>query len=838
MKSFLTLSYYLFLFCSISYSQSDNQLFTERYAAAKAKQADQNYKAAISLFDTLLITATPSDSILADIYHRKGLCHYFIWELLPAINAWQSEIELLKQKANANLLEIGKIQRNISSAYFEMNRFDLAEKNLEKAIENLEAVPKKDTIRLAKMYMMLGNINSFLGDYEKAENLLLKGLPLIEDYFSDATNELERAYSYFFVLYEFQRAPNQMIDYMNKALEAYSKSGTNDFEWIKANAYNNLGIAYELKEDWEKAINYYQLSIAINNRFEDRKLQLAKNYLNLSTPLSKINRFDEALSYLKQAKKNFKSLQSGLLLARAWSFEGDIYYEIKAYKQALQSHQIAINELTLDFQSDNFYQTPATNSLIIGNRLNFVEFLDAKAKTFKALAQQENKINNLQAATATYDTITKLIDLIRTDFDADESKSFLASNNKPIFESAIAANLELHEATQNERYQVRALELAEQSKAMILLDALNKTNLNNSANIPNELVEEERALREEIAYIKQDIWHTEQASEDATGFRDELVQYSTALERLVDTINAQYPKLQQMRQQTNLLNVSQLRSDILAKNQALIQYHIGDSTLVTYYVDQNTFKTQSQAIPDRLVDHIEQIRELLVKRQNEPQQFTNLSTQLYDWLLKEILPKNTAIERLIIVPDDVLAYLPFELLLTKPSRSNNFNQLHYLIKDYAISYSYSGSILARQLDNTTKGKAELVAFAPSYDKPLDPDTQVRLLVRDGKYDLPGAKAEVEAIGGLVNGQVFTGETATEALFKSIANDYRYLHLSMHGLVEDEQPMRSRLLFYETADSTQDAMLHAYELYNTNLSADMVVLSACNTGVGKLQKGGA
>jgi CHAT domain-containing protein len=99
------------------------------------------------------------------------------------------------------------------------------------------------------------------------------------------------------------------------------------------------------------------------------------------------------------------------------------------------------------------------------------------------------------------------------------------------------------------------------------------------------------------------------------------------------------------------------------------------------------------------------------------------------------------------------------------------------------------------------------------------------------------QTEVEEINHLFTGQSHIGNLATEAAFKSEASKHSILHLAMHAHTSDENPMYSRLIFQQGAsEGGEDGMLYAYELYNMNLQAELAVLSACETGTGKLQNG--
>ncbi|MBK9018363.1 MAG: CHAT domain-containing protein [Saprospiraceae bacterium] len=110
-------------------------------------------------------------------------------------------------------------------------------------------------------------------------------------------------------------------------------------------------------------------------------------------------------------------------------------------------------------------------------------------------------------------------------------------------------------------------------------------------------------------------------------------------------------------------------------------------------------------------------------------------------------------------------------------------------------------------------------------------------VRGGIPALMFNKDEVTACAEIFDGKPLTGTTATEAGFVQKAKDYQILHLAMHALTNDSDPLYSQLVFNQNhRDTVEDNLLHAYELYNMRLNADLAVLSACNTGAGKLVRG--
>ena len=194
---------------------------------------------------------------------------------------------------------------------------------------------------------------------------------------------------------------------------------------------------------------------------------------------------------------------------------------------------------------------------------------------------------------------------------------------------------------------------------------------------------------------------------------------------------------------------------------------------------------------------------------------------------------------LIIIPDGKLASIPFEALLSSevPDRERNSSNFPYLIKQYAISYSNSATLLLNSFQkNNNPDYRSVLAFAPSFQ--TDHKELLAELKERGEefVSLSGAKDEVTLITNFTGGELYLDAQASEANFKRLTPDYQVLHIATHGIINDKDPMMSRLAFSTENDSIEDGSLYVYELYSLKLNADMAVLSACNTGYGKLQEG--
>jgi CHAT domain-containing protein len=220
-------------------------------------------------------------------------------------------------------------------------------------------------------------------------------------------------------------------------------------------------------------------------------------------------------------------------------------------------------------------------------------------------------------------------------------------------------------------------------------------------------------------------------------------------------------------------------------------------------------------------------------------EFNFVAYQLYQYLIKPVEYYFDKRE-LIIIPDGQLFYVPFDILLTSnpDSTKSGYAALPYLIRKYPLTYSYSASMLVNSMSiPKNREQHHVTAFALSFKK-----KHYTYSAADFKHfadrgdelaELPGVTSEVNNILRLVSGKAYFDSLATEYQFKNIDTRNQVLHIATHGIIDNLKPMFSKLVFAPDPEHNEDGDLYAWELFNANIHSDMVVLSACNTGYGKL-----
>jgi CHAT domain-containing protein len=194
--------------------------------------------------------------------------------------------------------------------------------------------------------------------------------------------------------------------------------------------------------------------------------------------------------------------------------------------------------------------------------------------------------------------------------------------------------------------------------------------------------------------------------------------------------------------------------------------------------------------------------------------------------LKYALAPQTNKSNVIIIPSGRMSTLPLEVLPVKKV-GTSFADTKYLVSKHAISSEFSVGLIAQKRKPQSAAQQSIFLCAP-----------VKFPRKDNLNELPGTESEIKAISGLfpsANKEVLLYADANEGKIKANdINKYNYLHFATHGVVDEAEPELSRIFLNE--NSSDDGHLYAGEIYNLNLNADLAVLSACQTGLGKYSKG--
>jgi CHAT domain-containing protein len=459
------------------------------------------------------------------------------------------------------------------------------------------------------------------------------------------------------------------------------------------------------------------------------------------------------------------------------------------------------------------------------------------------LLKKEASLSNIAKQLIVSNLAAQLLEKWRNEHQDDKDKlRILALSNKWMLKSLRLLD--------NNKESDHAFTIAEKNKSVLLLQASKSENAYQMGNLPDSLVTQENKLFKKKDKL-QAMLVERRSKTEKDSLHDVLNNLNGQIKTFVEIISTDYPEYIKFKYQNIEANAKDIQK-ILAPKTALLEYVVGDSLLHIFYIskekvtwikssfDNKELTRKIKAFHDILSDY-----SLLSKKTDESyQKYTFLAHWFYNKMIQPVLEDVENIEQLIIVPHGELGHLPFESFLVEqaPQIQTPYSKLHYLVNDYSISYNYSATLWK---DNKERPKhynnGQVLAMAANYDLDVDSTaSDFRLPIyqkqRQGLSSLASAREEIELLSKDFNGLFVFDKDASEKTFKEKAANYTIIHLAMHGLLEKDHPILSSLAFSEDNDSVENNFLQAYEISKLKLNTDLVILSACETGFGKFEKG--
>ena len=561
--------------------------------------------------------------------------------------------------------------------------------------------------------------------------------------------------------------------------------------------------------------------------------------------------FQQAQSQYRRALTSAEATYQGTDTEKAMIHQriSQIHVAKGTIDSALWHIQQSLIQLIDNFQERSISKNPVVDGVSPTKEL--VESLSLKASTlYQKSINSPQDTASLLLALDTYTLVVAVVNSMRQIFPSLEYKQFLSAKASTIYEAAIQASLRAYElGLTRQDYLAKAFYFSEKGKAATLLEAVRTSEARSFADIPAELLEQENELKRMLTYWENELY---QAPDDSSRhqLRNRAFEAREAYNRLVERLEKEYPNYFRLKYATDVTELAELQAT-LPQNATLLSYSYGDSTLYAFTVRKTSVQYHTVPLDSVFHRRLENVLQTISQYDYQQasslpvfQRFADDAYGLYQTLVQPSVEATPdLVEQLIIIPDGLLGYLPFDVLLTeKPATTRaNYQQLPYLVKQYPVSYEHSATLLTAPPAQQQPTAYSYVGFAPSYhEAPLAESREVRTTL-DGQMlglgQLRYNREEVAFASDLFEGNTYVGAAATEAQFKQQAGQSQLLHLSMHAYAHDENDDFSGLIFTQQSDTTQeDGFLHSNELYNLSLNAELAVLSACETGIGTLARG--
>ncbi len=773
----------------------------------------------------------------------------------------------------AQIKDVNSIFKTFSENYAKGD-FYKAEENLMQVIQLSDSLPNNYKIAI---YNNLGVINSRLGRYETALGNFNQAEGIVNDNEEEKLS-LADIYVNKARIYGILKESARAILYLEQAIKIYTnRVSFNKEEFFKlSTAYLNLGVTYLELSNFNLALKYLEKSKSIKIDYNLSGKGLV--FQNLAKTYSRVNKVKEAQDYfikcilcfkdengefyyrlaevyfdygkflrdIGRLNESFEIHQKALeiclknyglkhtLVSLAYKHLGDYYFYYKDYPNALEYYQKSLIAVVVDFNNSNIDANPSLSSVLFDIRL--LENLKSKAKALEAYSEQQvdntQKGHYLKKSFETIELGLELIARIRRGYITPESKFYLAQNEKETYFFAVQLAQKLFESNKDNSFKEKMYSIACLSKAAVLRNEIAESDALTKFESGDSLVIKYRKLLIDIASFSKLV---DDESDKSNPDKNKVDFWKTSLfelnrkkEKMYHNINVTYPNYQLSKGEPLALKEIQNR---LEKDETIIEYLISNSlkspgrnALYLFTISKNRLSYYTTLPDSSFIHKMKVVKEGTSFNSNViNSEYADALFVMYENLIKPI-ESDLVGKKIIIIPDEEIAYLPFDSFIKKKPNSNeiSFDELPYLIYDYTISYGYTSSLLAGP---DFKGSPSVVAFQPEYS------------MDKGRHaDLLGANREILEISKIFKTERISANEATESKFMSKKDDSAILHLAMHSSIDKNNSKYSYLVFDSINDNHNDGRLYNYEISNIRINSPMVVLSACNTGDGSLIEG--
>ncbi|WP_436517965.1 CHAT domain-containing protein [Ekhidna sp. To15] len=683
-----------------------------------------------------------------------------------------------------------KTKTNYAQVLTTLNNLGRAESYLIELIESYPDIYEANHPEYVRLYTLAFNFYKATSEREKELSYALAAFELGEVNYGPTNARMLNLMRNVSNAYYESNDHNSAAEYAEKEFELVNKLVGNTPHIRKAQIINNLGRFYDKGEQYDSAVIYFKNALGIKKELlGDGHPETLNSAINLSFALNKRGQINESSEHLKTV---ISLLDSGEV------DKFDINYQRASYSllQTLSSKGERDSVISLVEEHYKIFQENIDRPLLASD----------KHENMMAMLEELSMISNIQKASTTeFNAITPKIYWLDSLNEETFRRMNLRSDQLGFLKNYTAFNgvaidhlFELYSRNQDEKLANEILRFSEKNKATILSPEYSIARLKDALNVPIETLEKERKLLSELSSDDLD---------EQTALKKKLSYDSIVL--FLKTNYEDYYNLKYGKSDISIKIVQ----DALPENTQMLSYVFSGEYLYTILIGNSDFSIQRQKTGS-LLDQIMTFRNKIVAIEELEEDSKELHQRLVSNGLND--------KKLIISTQDFLAFLPFELL---------HDGVDFIGLTNPISYAPSINMWMNSLNIDPYPNTQVLAMAPDFNAAASVTEDAN---RDLLVSIPGAVQELNLIKEYFSGEFLLADEATKDNFINNVSDFGIVHLATHAIIDNSNPNLSRLYFSQVEE--QEPYIKNYELYNLDMNANLVTLSACNTGIGEIQKG--
>lgn len=764
---------------------------------AEGKRTEAKILELRGLMEEYLQRGNPKDSIYARMAHRLG----DFYRIVPDFNGAITYFEIAEAINSSNSVYaepkyLCETYCNLGLTYLEIDN-KKAEEYFGKSLEIFRRYPEEKGFVAAIIQENRAAYFFGVGDYEKSVEVIEYAFATIPGAFESTSGKLlllQKAYSL------------QQLGFTQES----KKISTENIRYFESNDIDKdiRAVAYSIYSQFlEKDGRVSEARLYLEKCFElqqelNYSEQMANTLYMMGSLYVKISP-GRARKYFQQAVDLVNRNKTMRLLPILYNGIGVAFQNEGSHIKALEYFQKGLLSMGLGFFDDDIFVNPGLAHFEQSTNSQFGVVL-LKNKGESLLQHYKPTKQNQDFLTASFQThliADKLVDLMRWSQSGQLSKQYWRGRVKSLYETALETCYYL----EDERF---AFYFLEKSRAVLLNDKLNEIAATQS--LSNEDAITEISLKSRIDELKNQIENSKTADPGRLAIVAELNDQQLKYQTFIKDIERKYPTYFQYKYDTAVIRLGEFQKRMELNQQDFVSYFFGEENIFMFKVDGKGVVFEMRPVSG-LLDKLDRFNELIVNKNVlnlNYREFLSLSKQIYDDL---VAPLRIESERVIFSMEE--RFIPFEALVTLDSDPESF-----LLKSLAISYTYSAQFLHKFHDNTDLVKPKIAGYAP-----VD-------FSNYQKTPLTGSAESVSRLGAFFPGsKLFLSQKASRDNFVNDFHKYPIVHVYSHAEAGFESG--EHVIFFS------DKMLRISEVpWESRPKTNLIVLSACNTGVGKAIKG--
>ncbi len=840
----------------------------------------------------------PNHPKISDLQNNLGVNYGYMGELNKALNFHKESLQSRIDFFGPNNSKVGQSYLNIGYINYQKGNIKKAIIDFEKALSIWVEIYGEDHYMCANIYNNIGIIQHFLGDEINSINSLEKALE-IRLKAKEFNNDMLLATTYQNLALPLQTLGDyeKAIPYMERSLILQIRAMKTENHPEIAATYTNLGSSYTQIGELDKALIYLEKALMIQKKLSPNHHHLAITIGSLAAIKHEQKNYEKAAEFYQDALEIILHITDSVHVdaVNILSNLSSCYIESGSYDKAYEmlilakemgdkipymeasdlinleqnfavlflkkgEFEIANNHYHKALELLNDYvKNPSRFS--IGNLTNkSIDLYTNIGKFEKEWYKFDPNINHLYSAHSAFKQALSIL-VTQHKFLSIKSKYLLSETTRSLFEGGLSTNFDLFQFTDSLKYIEESLALMEHSKAFILNQTIQESRALNYSGIPLNVVQKEYDLRIDISYYEKIRFQKllegfNETDTTVLNIGNKLLELEEEQEVLKKELEQSYPNYYELKYDLSTISLKEIQDDLLNPDQSMLSYFLGDSAIYILVINEEnaTLKKieNNFSVNETAKDMYYGLTHFFSSPEIPTDSFSILTNQYIEASNKLYINLIQPIEyllhpNLVILRDGELEYIPFEaLLIRKPDKIERFHTYDYLVKYHTISYNLSATLL-NQIRNRKQEKAKInsvFAVAPFFYKDIDSVSIILekenwpILSRNSLSPLEYSGEEVLVLGKIFGekSNILLGKKVTSEVFRNFAPNYRFLHLSTHAKVDDRLGDFAYLAFNSKDSINEFEKLYVSDIYNIPLRAEMVVLSACETGIGELKRG--